>query len=108
MKTSETASSNPPVTTEDPPLPLPPSDPPDTAVTESKPAIDKQSRRALDYNNTMVISNNDVEMIATPELLYKMIRVVNHFVEHIITHYANVPKMEESISHHQVITKNND
>ena len=89
MKTSETASSNPPVTTEDPPLPLPPSDPLDTAVTESKPAIDKQSRRDLDNNNTMVISNNDVEMIATPELLYKMIRVVNHFVEHIITHYIN-------------------
>ena len=89
MKKSSAPSPNPQVKDNNPPLPLPPSDPPDTVVTELKSEFDKQYRKDLVNNNTMVISNNKVEMIATLELLYKVIRVINHFVEHIINHYEN-------------------
>ena len=37
----------------------------------------------------MVISNDRVEMIATPEMIYKVTRVVNHFIEHNIKYFAS-------------------
>ena len=37
----------------------------------------------------MLISNSKVEMIATPGMLYKLIRIVNHFIDHIIKHYPS-------------------
>ena len=37
----------------------------------------------------MVISNTKVEMTVTPALLYKVIRVLNHFIEHIIKDHGN-------------------
>ena len=90
MKLSATAPSKPPATAEDNPSPPPPSDPPDSAVMAKKPEFQSQGyKKNLVNNNTMVITNDEVAMIATPELLYKVIRVVNHFVEHIVTHYED-------------------
>ena len=67
----------------------PPRDPPDTAVALQQSPNVNYHKKALETNSTMIISNHKVEMIATPKLLYKLVRVVNHFVDHIIRHYED-------------------
>ena len=85
------------------PLGIPPlGDPPDLAQMEPVPvrsnpvatttkamSVNSKQMKSLEVNSTMVISNHKVEMVATPQLLYKIIQVVNHYVEHLIKHYES-------------------
>ena len=67
---------------EAPPLIVPPKDPPETEEYQRNKmksiSIDTSTKEA------MLITAQRVEMIATPQIAYKIIRVVNHFIKHII------------------------
>ena len=76
-------------------LKRPPRDPPDIAAATPKLKSANYQKKALDTSSTMIISNHKVEMIATPMLLYKLVRVVNHFVNHIIAHYEDDEKVNK-------------
>ena len=70
---------------EAPPLIVPPKDPPETEEYQRNKmksiSIDTSTKEA------MLITAQRVEMIATPQIAYKIIRVVNHFIKHIIENY---------------------
>ena len=69
---------------------LPPSEPPDPPpLIHQQPSNNNQTRTYGRDINAMVISNDRVEMIATPEMIYKVTRVVNHFIEHNIKYFAS-------------------
>ena len=70
---------------QEPPLIEQPKDPPESTEFERNRtkaiSIDTSTKEA------MLITSNKVEMTATPQLAYKIIRVVNHFIKHIIEHH---------------------
>ena len=68
----------------------PPREPPDPPQVQQQPIRSANNKTRTFGNATeMKISDSKVEMIATPAMLYKVIRVVNHFIEHIIKHYPS-------------------
>ena len=67
----------------------PPSDPPDSAsiAIATQPQLVDQLQNIRD---AMVITPTKVEMIVTPDVIYKIIRVVNHFIKHVIDNHSDV------------------
>lgn len=71
--------------------PAPPGDPPDIQEIEQQ---QKKPLKMITHDSNiekekMVITPTKVEMIATPEVLYKIVRVVNHFIHHIIDNHSD-------------------
>ena len=72
---------------EEPPVLVPPKDPLESSGFERNKtksiSIDTRTKEA------MLITSNQVELIATPQIAYKITRVVNHFIKHIIQHHSD-------------------
>ena len=97
---------------QEPPLLRPPKDPPENLGDERNQkksiSIDTSARDA------MLITSRKVEMITTPKIAYKIIRIANHFIKHILEHYNDdeyvnedsiwYKKMETCASHCDIIT----
>ena len=71
----------------EPPVPAPPRDPPDSSE------IDRKKKKSISIDTTtreaILITSNQVEMIATPQITYKIIRIINHFIKQIIQHHSD-------------------
>ena len=65
-------------------LPLPDPPEPDSAKMEIKISKSNESEP-----NTMIINKDYVVLHTSPELVYKIVRVLNHFITHIITHHED-------------------
>ena len=65
-------------------LPLPDSPEPDSEKMEIKISKSNESEP-----NTMIINKDYVVLHTSSEMVYKIVRVLNHFITHIITHHEN-------------------
>ena len=92
-KQEESTKQTPVKAAQEPPLPPPPRDPPDT--TDDKQMKKKSISIDTSAKDAMLITSRKIEMIATPTLAYKIIRIVNHYIKHIIEHYSDDDDINE-------------